>query len=104
MVQPDLHVAYCDSFIQGRVLHKALGAQPFNYTDALDALPNSILAFGSRDQSEGANQVIDSDGLFNDGLAMNTDDSASASQTPDSKVASLKASEQNVSDAGFRPC
>ena len=101
VVQPDLHVAYCDSFIQGRVLHKALGAQPFNYTDALDALPNSILAFGSRDQSEGANQVIDSDGLFTDGLAMNSDDSASASQTPDAKVGSLKAAEQNgVSDAG----
>ena len=29
-------------------LNKAFGAQPFNYTDALDALPNSILAFGSR--------------------------------------------------------
>jgi len=64
VVQPDLHVAYCDSFIGDTTLHKALGAQPFNYTDALDALPNSILAFGSSAQSEGANNVINGDGLF----------------------------------------
>ena len=69
VVQPDLHVAYCDSFIGSRVLHKALGAQPFNYTDALDALPNTILAFGSRAQSgTAAGNVIDSEGLFTDGL------------------------------------
>ena len=45
--QPDAHVAYCDSFLPGRLMLKALGAQPFNYSDAVDALPNSILAFGS---------------------------------------------------------
>ena len=70
VVQPDLHVAYCDSFIGGRVLHKALGAQPFNYTDALDALPNSILAFGSSTQSRGGNNVIDTEGLFADNLGL----------------------------------
>ena len=70
VVQPDLHVAYCDSFIGGRVLHKALGAQPFNYTDALDALPNSILAFGSSSQSRGGNNVIDTEGLFADNLGL----------------------------------
>jgi len=70
VVQPDLHVAYCDSFISGRQLHRALGAQPFNYTDALDALPNTILAFGSRD---GTATVIDTDtGLFADGLSTAT--------------------------------
>ena len=71
VVQPDLHVAYCDSFIGSRTLHRALGAQPFNYTDAIDALPNTILAFGSRGQSAGGDNVIDGDGLFNDGLARN---------------------------------
>ena len=51
-------------------MHMALGAQPFNYSDAIDALPNSILAFGSRDQSAdsggGNNPVIDGSGLFTD--------------------------------------
>jgi len=84
VVQPDLHVAYCDSFIGGTTLHKALGAQPFNYTDALDALPNSILAFGSQAQSgtDGA-QVIGNDGLFQQGA-----------------VASATATSEGVSDAG----
>jgi hypothetical protein len=66
VVQPDAHVAYCDSFLPGRTMHMALGAQPFNYSDAIDALPNSILAFGSDRQSRGDNNVIDGSGLFND--------------------------------------
>ena len=73
VVQPDAHVAYCDSFIGGRTMHYALGAQPFNYSDAIDALPNSILAFGSGQQVRGAtgqqttdNAVINGDGLFSD--------------------------------------
>ena len=52
VVQPDEHVAYCDSFIASQTMHLALGAQPFNYTDAVDALPNSILAYGSGAQAE----------------------------------------------------
>ena len=69
VVQPDMHVAYCDSFLGGRLMHRALGAQPFNYTDAVDALPDSILAYGSQNQTRGTdatNQVIDGSGLFND--------------------------------------
>jgi len=67
VVQPDMHVAYCDSFLGGRLMHKALGAQPFNYTDAVDALPDSILAFGSQGQTAGGgSSVIDTDGLFAD--------------------------------------
>ena len=69
VVQPDMHVAYCDSFLAGRLMHRALGAQPFNYTDAVDALPDSILAFGSTNQSRGGNNVIDTSGLFNDTLS-----------------------------------
>merc|ERR1712100_470596 len=53
VVQPDMHVAYCDSFLGSRLMHRALGAQPFNYTDAVDALPDSILAFGSARQTRG---------------------------------------------------
>ena len=47
VVQPDANVSYCDSFVTGKTLNAALGAQPFNYTDAIDALPNSIRAFSS---------------------------------------------------------
>ena len=69
VVQPDKNVNYCDSFIQSEELHMALGAQPFNYTDALDALPNTILAYAGRNTvgavGDGANgAVIGSDGLF----------------------------------------
>ena len=71
VVQPDMHVAYCDSFLGSRLMHRALGAQPFNYTDAVDALPDSILAFGSARQTRGVGtasetNVIDGSGLFND--------------------------------------
>ena len=47
VVQPDCNVDYCSSTVGGNTLYKALGAQPFNYTDAIDALPNSIKAFGN---------------------------------------------------------
>merc|ERR1712072_1612742 len=70
VVQPDMHVAYCDSFLGGRLMHRALGAQPFNYTDAVDALPDSILAYGSDNQTRGSqNAVIDNSGLFNDTIS-----------------------------------
>jgi hypothetical protein len=75
VVQPDMHVAYCDSFLASRLMHRALGAQPFNYTDAVDALPDSILAFGSDAQTRGntagteQNSVIDGSGLFNDTIS-----------------------------------
>ena len=72
VVQPDAHVNYCDAFENG-LLNKALGAQPFNYTDAIDALPNSILAFsgsaGSDADLNGDNQAVISGGLFKESLA-----------------------------------
>jgi hypothetical protein len=77
VVQPDMHVAYCDSFIGGKTMHKALGAQPFNYTDAIDALPNSVLAFGSLDQTK---DTI-TDGLFSDVAVY--DVSGAQTQVPD---------------------
>ena len=75
VVQPDAHVNYCDAF-DTSVLNKALGAQPFNYTDAVDALPNSVLAFsestGSTNVSDSAqNQEVISGGLFKEGIAKN---------------------------------
>ena len=58
VVQPDCHVDYCASLVGGETLYKTLGAQPFNYTDAVDALPNSIKAFGSSLAVDGANAFI----------------------------------------------
>ena len=72
VVQPDVNVSYCDSFVEGKVLNSALGAQPFNYTDAIDALPNSIRAFAGNAQLSGHGKngsVINSDGLFADPTA-----------------------------------
>lgn len=45
VVQPDANVDYCASFDQGNALFNLLGAQPFNYTDALDVLPNAVHSF-----------------------------------------------------------
>jgi hypothetical protein len=55
-------------------LFKALGAQPFNFTDAIDALPNTIRAFGADEATgagdtnattgEGSRLFINASGLF----------------------------------------
>jgi len=45
VVQPDKNVDYCDSFRKNTDLNVAIGAQPFNYTDAIDVLPNTLTAF-----------------------------------------------------------
>jgi len=47
VVQKDAHVDYCNATKGGQALYKALGAQPHNYTDALDALPPSLQAFSA---------------------------------------------------------
>jgi hypothetical protein len=67
VVQPDKNVDYCSSLEQGTILNRLLGAQPFNYTDAVDALPNAIHAFGGQDSVAGTTgSYIDASGLFND--------------------------------------
>ena len=50
VVQPDANVDYCESLINGSVLNSTQGAQPFNYTDAIDSLPNDIAAYGGVDK------------------------------------------------------
>jgi hypothetical protein len=64
VVQPDQNVDYCSSLLCDTTLFKVLGAQPFNYTDAIDALPNAIHAFGGPAETAGANAFIDARGLF----------------------------------------
>jgi hypothetical protein len=80
VVQPDGNVDYCSSLEGGSVLYKTLGAQPFNYTDAVDALPNAIHAFGSSNGVSGSGAFIDSNGIFESAQALNvTEDATSAS-------------------------
>jgi hypothetical protein len=65
VVQPDANVDYCASFDPTSVLYKTLGAQPFNYTDAIDALPPAVHAFGGPAETSGSNAFIQgSTGLF----------------------------------------
>ncbi len=64
VVQPDALVDYCASFTGGQTLYKILGAQPFNFTDAFDALPNAIHAFGAEVATKGADKFIDVSGFF----------------------------------------
>jgi hypothetical protein len=70
VVQPDQNVDYCSSLDCDQLLYRLLGAQPFNYTDAVDALPNAIHAFGGPDAVD---QYIDASGLFYDAGAADTD-------------------------------
>jgi len=67
VVQPDANVDYCASLEANQTLFKTFGAQPFNYTDAIDALPNAIHAFGSPESISDArvsNSFITTAGLF----------------------------------------
>jgi len=63
VVQPDANVDYCSSLEHGNLLTNLFGAQPFNYTDAVDALPNAVHAFGTATELNGNEGVID-DNLF----------------------------------------
>ena len=84
VVQPDAHVDYCSQTVAGALLQRALGAQPFNYTDSVDALPNTIRAFSGSEGVQGTsagqdnNDFITASGLFQDPLA----ESASGNQGP----------------------
>jgi len=67
VVQPDQNVDYCSSLECGQSLYSTLGAQPFNYTDAVDALPNAIHSFGGPDSvAETSQSFINVNGLFQD--------------------------------------
>lgn len=96
VVQPDANVDYCASLEAGSVLYKTLGAQPFNYTDAIDALPNAVHAFGAPDAISGKEAFIDGSGLFETAGAMGV------SEAGDAWGANLSGSEamSGVSDAG----
>ena len=68
VVQPDANVDYCASLTANSNLNNLLGAQPFNYTDALDALPNAIHAFGSK-TNVSSTSFVNGSGMFEDPFA-----------------------------------
>jgi hypothetical protein len=100
VVQPDANVDYCESVENGKDLFKVFGAQPFNYTDAIDALPNAIHAFAGPGTAS-AGEFIASN-KFKDAGAGEAATNAAAGggwwADPRANMASTQAS--NVSDAG----
>ena len=106
VVQPDANVDYCSSLSCGTVLNRLLGAQPFNYTDAVDALPNAHMAFGGQNALTKVDGVssqyafIDASGLFQDAGAGDVGH-VSAWPTPSYEGPNFSSEEDSgVSDAG----
>jgi hypothetical protein len=83
VVQPDANVDYCSSLEVNQTLFKTLGAQPFNYTDAIDALIPAIHAFGGPAETSGANAFINASGLFQMGGAVDSGISGAAANAAD---------------------
>ena len=74
IVQPDANVDYCSSLVCGDTLWRTMGAQPFNYTDTIDALPPALHAFaGHGSIGHEASRYIDGSGLFHDPGAADID-------------------------------
>ena len=92
VVQKDAHVDYCSSFQCMSLLYNILGAQPFNYTDCVDAVPNAQHAYsGPAGGAQGPHEVITASDLFADpGAAV--DHVGTASVWPPSAYDSLHAS------------
>jgi hypothetical protein len=97
VVQPDANVDYCASLDAGSILFRTLGAQPFNYTDAIDALPNAIHAFGGQDETGGStgNEFISASGLFQMPGALDGASSILGANNPANWVASTGAAGLN---------
>ncbi|RZD42520.1 MAG: hypothetical protein CXT73_02910 [Methanobacteriota archaeon] len=119
VVQPDKNVDYCQSFLKDMDLNRALGAQPFNYTDALDALVPSFAAFSGFDQltrnsgnfGDSNGGFITSRGLFQDpgadGAVLGSQWGDAFNNNGDCSVPALsvpfpvsQVGDSNVSDAG----
>ena len=108
VVQKDANVDYCSSFENGSVLNGALGAQPFNYTDGVDALPNAIHAFSGplatggygAAGNHGNNAFIGPDGLFQDAGAGDASDNLSWPTSQYSEPHFSVSEDSGVSDAG----
>jgi len=114
VVQADENVDYCSSLDCNQTLFKLLGAQPFNYTDAVDALPNAVHAYGSLASLTGTTDpnndayytqaFITGEGLFQQAAAASTRAAAGgmfvgAPNTNMSRVGADAAGGQNDSTA-----
>ena len=106
VVQPDSNVDYCSSLECQQSLYGVLGAQPFNYTDAIDALPNAIHSFGG-EKATASGEYINASGQFEDAGAWDLDAAAGTSWTggtapkvPYSQPNFDSAENSGVSDAG----
>jgi hypothetical protein len=101
VVQPDANVDYCSSLDAGGILYRTLGAQPFNYTDSIDALPNAIHAFGGP-QSIAAdeNAFINTSGLFQMPGALEVSGAVARDQWSDIPFGTADRTGSLVSDAG----
>jgi len=64
VVQKDYLVDCCKQYETGEQLFKALGVQPFNFTDCIDALPNAYHAFAGQGTAGSGEFVVS--GLFVD--------------------------------------
>ena len=96
--QSDDLVEYCDGVQGGKLLYKALGAQPFNYTDTVDALPNAIHAFAGQGTAA-SSDFINASGLFDDAGAAGSAVGGDYDSTYDVQFGSSGKSSL-VSDAG----
>ena len=77
-----------------------MGAQPFNYTDAIDALPNAIHAFGGPNETAGANNFINTTGLFQMAGAADTTTPTSAQVWDGVATSYLPFDSQNAANTG----
>ena len=96
VVQADANVDYCASTTAGADLNRLLGAQPFNYTDAFDALPNAVHAFGSKTATTGTNGFITTSGMFQDPFSNNV----SVTSPTNTWNGTSNPEDSGVSDAG----
>ena len=103
VVQPDENVDYCASLECGQPLYQVLGAQPFNYTDAIDALPNAIHSFGGPDAIAKDSSAFINGDLFADAGAVDLDAPKEADYWANADKTHLgfeKIQNSGVSDAG----
>ena len=100
VAQPDENVDYCASLEDGKLLANTLGAQPFNYTDSIDALPNAIHAFGGKDAVASNNKFINASGLFEDAAATDVSTGAVGTNSVGGDWVGTDAAGSSLSDAG----
>ena len=70
VVQPDANVDYCSSFEANNPLFNLLGAQPFNYTDGLDVLPNAVHSFAGPTEASSTDFISYAANQFDDAFAL----------------------------------